>query len=116
LKQESKAIISKCLLDEAESLRGSAMTYSLIEIVKDRFDQLMEYQVISTTDAADDKADNDSAESDDDRKQTGGKSEKLTKAQKRKQWDRGQGTEKPRGWNWVDIVKHLSQSGHQWFL
>lgn len=36
----------------------------------------------------------------------------LTKAQKRRQWNRTDGKgEKPRGWNWVDIVKHLSQTG-----
>lgn len=36
----------------------------------------------------------------------------LTKAQKRRQWNKTDGKgEKPRGWNWVDIVKHLSQTG-----
>lgn len=40
------------------------------------------------------------------------KKEQLSKAQKRKQWDRVDGKgEKPRGWDWVDIVKHLSQTG-----
>lgn len=40
------------------------------------------------------------------------KKEQLSKAQKRRQWDRcNAGGEQPRGWNWVDIVKHLSQTG-----
>lgn len=40
------------------------------------------------------------------------KKEHLTKAQKRRQWDKSDGKgEKPRGWDWVDIVKHLSQTG-----
>lgn len=40
------------------------------------------------------------------------KKEHLTKAQKRRQWDKVDARgEKPRGWNWVDIVKHLSQTG-----
>lgn len=40
------------------------------------------------------------------------KKEQLTKAQKRRQWDKvGDKGERPRGWNWVDIVKHLSQTG-----
>jgi len=48
--------------------------------------------------------------------QDGGKKEEkkiqLTKAQKRKQWNQSDHKgEKPRGWNWVDIVKHLSQTG-----
>lgn len=40
------------------------------------------------------------------------KKEQLSKSQKRKQWDRVDGRgERPRGWDWVDIVKHLSQTG-----
>src|SRR5262245_56888864 len=36
----------------------------------------------------------------------------MTKAQKRKMWDRAEGGtcgERERGWDWVDIIKHLSQ-------
>lgn len=40
------------------------------------------------------------------------KKEHLTKAQKRRQWNKADGKgERPRGWDWVDIVKHLSQTG-----
>ncbi|XP_025159252.1 RWD domain-containing protein 4 isoform X3 [Harpegnathos saltator] len=40
------------------------------------------------------------------------KKEQLSKAQKRRQWNKADGKgERPRGWNWVDIVKHLSQTG-----
>jgi len=36
----------------------------------------------------------------------------LSKAQKRKQWDRLDNKgEKPRGYDWIDVVKHLSQTG-----
>lgn len=43
------------------------------------------------------------------------KKEHLTKAQKRKLYNRfgNQQTEKPRGWDWVDVIKHLSQTGLQ---
>lgn len=42
------------------------------------------------------------------------KKEQLTKSQKRRQWNRTDGKgEKPRGWDWVDIVKHLSQTGYK---
>ena len=38
----------------------------------------------------------------------------LTKAQKRRQWDKMDGKgEKPRGYDWVDVIKHLSQTGPQ---
>lgn len=40
------------------------------------------------------------------------KKEHLSKAQKRRQWNKADGKgERPRGWDWVDIVKHLSQTG-----
>ena len=44
------------------------------------------------------------------------KKEQFSKSQKRKMFDRMTNAatgEKPRGWDWVDIVKHLSQSGNQ---
>ena len=42
------------------------------------------------------------------------KKEQLTKAQKRKMYNRLDNKgEMPRGWNWVDVVKHLSQTGQQ---
>lgn len=40
------------------------------------------------------------------------KKEIMSKSQKRKQWDRLDAKgEKPRGYDWVDVVKHLSQTG-----
>jgi len=40
------------------------------------------------------------------------KKETMSKSQKRKQWDRLDSKgEKPRGYDWIDIVKHLSQTG-----
>lgn len=40
------------------------------------------------------------------------KKEVMSKSQKRKQWDRLDSKgEKPRGYDWVDVVKHLSQTG-----
>lgn len=42
------------------------------------------------------------------------KKEQMTKAQKRRLFDKfGAAQERPRGWDWVDIVKHLSQTGSQ---
>ena len=51
---------------------------------------------------------------DDQKKSTAPKKEQLTKAQKRKQWDRldAKGN-RPRGYDWVDIVKHLSQTANK---
>ena len=45
-------------------------------------------------------------------KQKKEKKEQLTKAQKRRITDRTNFKgERERGWNWVDIVRHLSQTG-----
>lgn len=42
------------------------------------------------------------------------KKEILTKAQKRRITDRTNFKgERERGWNWVDVVKHLNQTGAQ---
>ncbi len=44
------------------------------------------------------------------------KKEQLTKSQKRRQWNTrvgGDDGQKPRGYDWVDIVRHLSQSGNK---
>lgn len=115
---------------EAEQYLGMSMTYSLFEFVKEEFEKLIEQQPEETNDKLDvDKL----CASDQEPQQVfffsfflcfviysslfkevvkKEKKEQLTKAQKRKQWNKVDGKgEKPRGWNWVDIVKHLSQTG-----
>lgn len=42
------------------------------------------------------------------------KKEQMTKSQKRRNWERLDNKgQKPRGWNWVDIIRHLSQTGYK---
>ena len=44
------------------------------------------------------------------------KKEQLTKVQKRRQWNHrivGEDGQKPRGHDWVDIIRHLSQTGNR---
>lgn len=90
------------------------MTYTLFECLKERLDQLLadqpeHGQAAQTADvvrvsgtAADDAA----------AAGKGPKKEQLTKSQKRRQWEQSDHSgNKPRGYNWVDIVKHLSQTG-----
>ena len=38
------------------------------------------------------------------------KKENLTKAQKRRLLNKQENGELPRGWNWVDIISHLSKT------
>lgn len=103
------------------------MTYTLFECLKDRLAEVMEGQpqpgsgdeesADGSESDDDDDDDSDSSDADIGNLSIAGsskapKKEKLTKAQKRRQWDQAMtGGERPRGWNWVDIVKHLSQCG-----
>ncbi|XP_045473546.1 RWD domain-containing protein 4 [Harmonia axyridis] len=107
-----KEKIRELVIEQGTQFLGMSMTYSLFEAVKEKFEELIVVQP--------DKIDPSSIErltiSDDveiaqDSKKAP-KKEQLTKAQKRRQWNRLDNKgEKPRGWNWVDIVKHLSQTG-----
>lgn len=119
---EVKQKIVETLTAEAEQWIGCGMTYTLFECVKDRVTEMMEAQPQPASDAEsseDDESDeSDSSDADIANLSIGGakaqKKEKLTKAQKRRQWDQAiTGGEKPRGWDWVDIVKHLSQVGNK---
>ena len=95
------------------------MTYTLIEYAKENVESLTENQpeklesiphadVLSTTKAADDKEQSVERDDNDNNKN-------MTKAQKRRMWDRmeagAKAGDRPRGWNWMDIIKHLSQTG-----
>ena len=86
------------------------MTYSLFEWAKENFEKLTEKQPESLETPVTDKlADLDLAEERQQQQESGKagkKKEQLTKAQKRKMWDRGgEETERDRGWNWVDVVR-----------
>lgn len=101
------------LVAEGEQWLGCGMTYTLFECLKDRIDEMMAEQPqggATQVDESDNSPDDISKLSLNPGKTT--KKEQLTKAQKRRQWDHAAaGGEKPRGWNWIDIVKHLSQIG-----
>lgn len=95
------------------------MTYTLFEAIKERLTELLDdlekaneemnsvtenvkavqlAPVIKTSSAADG--------------QVPVKKEQLTKTQKRRMWERTDNKgQRLRGWNWVDIIRHLSQTG-----
>ncbi|XP_060810853.1 RWD domain-containing protein 4 [Amyelois transitella] len=108
-----KEKILSVVSNEADQWLGCAMTYTLFEALKEKASEILAEQTEEAVVAAkvekiviDDQTESKKPE----------KREQLTKAQKRRAWDRaelGRGGEKPRGWDWVDIVKHLSQVPHQ---
>lgn len=112
-----KADICRQLDAEAEVNLGYAMTYTLIEWVKEHLEELFANQPLTLETCVADSISNLELEDKADPSLANEKKEKrvaMTKSQKRRQWDRMDGKgEKIRGWNWVDVVKHLSQTGGQ---
>lgn len=117
--QNFKDKIVDILTKEGENWIGCGMTYTLFEFIKEQpelFDQLEEESknasamkmltdetkavhlapVIKTTETVI------------------AKKEQMTKNQKRRLWDRTNNKgERERGWNWVDIIRHLSSTGNK---
>ncbi|XP_073822503.1 RWD domain-containing protein 4 [Musca autumnalis] len=113
-----KQTIQKALQEEGEQWLGCGMTYTLFECLKERLDELTSEQPehVATQSIDLDKvgvsAIQISDSTDNQKKEV--KKEQLTKAQKRRQWEKTDNKgELPRGYNWVDIVKHLSQTGYK---
>ncbi|XP_013780037.1 RWD domain-containing protein 4-like [Limulus polyphemus] len=115
LKPEVKTEIVSKVLEEAEQLLGMPMTYTLLEWAKENSEKLLENQPeqsTATEDSLSTKDTNVHTVPEPEGAVSKKKKPQLTKQQKRKMFDRLDAKgEKPRGWDWVDIVKHLSQTG-----
>lgn len=113
--QEVKDKVVQHVEAEIDQWLGSAMTYTLFQSVQEHYTELVLAQPDSVVDL--NSRTNQLKITDEHQQQLEEttkkpKKEHLTKAQKRRQWNKADGKgEKPRGWNWVDIVKHLSQTG-----
>ncbi|CAM6128879.1 unnamed protein product [Calypogeia fissa] len=103
-----KAMIEGLLEQGAEQL-GENMCYALVEWLKEKLPEFyaMKPAIVQEEEEVQDSgAVNSKIHAAKDPK---AKNE-LTKAQKRRFYDKfGANTEKPRGWNWVQIISHLSQ-------
>ncbi|XP_034472378.1 RWD domain-containing protein 4 [Drosophila innubila] len=110
-----KEEIQTALTTEASQWLGCGMTYTLFECLKDNLEQLTAGQpeTAPTMAVVDDGVGAlKISDVDADAKRKEPKKEQLTKSQKRRQWERTDHKgERARGWDWVDIVKHLSQTG-----
>ncbi|ELK36687.1 RWD domain-containing protein 4 [Myotis davidii] len=106
-----ESILAK-LQEAVEANLGTAMAYTLFEYAKDNKEQFMEnhHPVNSATSISNILSVETPNVAPSSKKKD--KKEQLTKAQKRKLADKTDHKgELPRGWNWVDVVKHLSKSG-----
>jgi 3'-phosphoadenosine 5'-phosphosulfate sulfotransferase (PAPS reductase)/FAD synthetase len=115
-----KSYLAALLTEQAEPMKGMAMTYSLFEYVKENIDEIFAHQSATETSTAPvcaTREEQDESRSTESGSVSGAKKDKekkeqLTKAQKRKIINRQDvNGEMPRGWNWVDVVKHLCQTG-----
>lgn len=107
---EVKQAIMAKLEEQVEANLGTAMIYTLFEWAKENQESLMEnHQPVVTAvlqTSSSETSDHTSASKKKEKK------EQLTKAQKRKMTQRTDNKgELPRGWNWVDVIKHLSKTG-----
>ncbi|CAH1802154.1 unnamed protein product [Owenia fusiformis] len=105
--QEIKDNIVEKIRTQAEEFQGCAMTYTLFEFAKENAEEFMVNQPEFQT-----TSDERNIAQEDQVKQVKQKKEQLTKAQKRKIINRVDNTgELPRGHDWIDVVKHLHQTG-----
>lgn len=91
-------IVSK-VEEQVEANLGTAMMYTLFEWAKENQESLMEdhQPVVMAVQSSDKKKE---------------KKEQLTKSQKRKITCRTDNKgDLPRGWDWIDVIKHLSKTG-----
>lgn len=110
-----KESIIKAVTEEAEQNLGMSMTYTLFEWVKENQESLLDKQpdfVAVVTDNLEKTVLKDSSEEPEEKRKKE-KKEQLTKGQKRNAWKKGGLNEgdRERGWNWVDVIKHLHQTG-----
>lgn len=109
-----KSNIVNHLKEEANQLLGSAMTYTLFEYVKENADELTVEQQALTQAPQTEAASVDVKSAGEEGKTGKPKKEQMSKQQKRKLYDRmgNMNTQElVRGWDWVDVIKHLSQRG-----
>jgi len=113
-----KEEIIKALTDESDQYLGMSMTYSLFEWVRENVETLLTNQAETVQTVCDDLETKLTVDDDNNDEpssvKTKVKKEQLSKAQKRAQWKKGGLNEddRERGWNWVDIVRHLSQTAN----
>lgn len=107
---ETKQQILSKFEEQVEVNLGTAMMYTLFEWAKENQEVLMEnHKPVSTAPTISTSDDTTSVTSSAKKKE---KKEQLTKAQKRRIINRTDNKgELPRGWNWVDVIKHLSKTG-----
>lgn len=115
-----KTKIVELLTAEGENWIGCGMTYTLFECIKEQLNELfdeLENDIksgIMNQVSEDVKKINLSAVIKTTETPVAVKKEQLTKTQKRRMWERTDNKgQRQRGWDWVDVIRHLSQTGQK---
>lgn len=108
-----KTSILEKINEFAESMVGEPLVYSIIDFINENYDDLISEQPLQVVEVViPEETKNEPSNNNVKTSNKKEKKEQLTKAQKRKLADRVNiNGERPRGWNWVDLIKHLSQTG-----
>lgn len=110
------------LTKEGENWIGCGMTYTLFEFVKEQLTSLLDELEEDSKNAAAARALSEKIKAvhlapvikTTETLPQLQKKEQMTKNQKRRMWERSNNKgELERGWNWVDILRHLSSTGHK---
>lgn len=113
--EQFKSKVVEITTAEGENWLGCGMTYTLFECVKEHLlDDLKElWESEKLEEMTEGVKTIQLAQSQSDPSAVPVKKEQLTKSQKRRLWDKATDSSglRPRGWNWVDIIRHLSQTG-----
>ena len=109
-----KSKICDFVKTEGEMYLGMSMTFTIFEQVKENLTDLLSDQpeTLQLDQEITEKLDEVELQP---KKEKSPKKEQLTKAQKRAMWKKGglDTEDRPRGWNWIDVIRHLSQTGSQ---
>lgn len=111
LPRDFKDEIRDKILEQGEDLLDCAMTYSLFDWMKENCDDFINRvpEIVKR-----ERPEIEDNVQDQPVKVEKEKREQLTKAQKRRITERtNYKGEHERGWNWVDVIRHLSQTGGQ---
>ena len=112
--QEERDEIVSLIRAQYSDWEGMAMTFSIISHISDNindFRTLIKNERIEKREEKMNKSET-VPQNQERRKDDKGTMKNMSKAQKRKFYDKyGNIEEKPRGWDWVDVIKHLSKTG-----
>jgi hypothetical protein len=121
LTSATKAALVKALNEQAVQNLGDPMGYTIFEWARESVADLinnlaneppvpLSLHLDSGDEDRNDNSENAKMESSEAKSKV--KKEQLTKSQKRREWSRLDNKgEKPRGYDWVDVIRHLSQTG-----